>query len=155
MKRQQSLLGLGFAKKISRVEISEQQSIKDKMSVSNAVIDSEKAGATNDLQCCDKADAIPDCWSNEQYNYFRKKYDGLIVRNKKLGCNHYAKLDSLHKKGISCVTRMEKLQHFSFGKRYNNPASISSKKNERTFFFEQFFFKNTSYLLRATATSCK
>ena len=47
MKRQQSLLGLGFAKKISRVEISEQQSIKDKMSVSNAVIDAENAGATN------------------------------------------------------------------------------------------------------------
>ena len=68
------------------------------MSVSNAVIDAENAGATNDLQCCDKADAIPDYWSNEQYDYFRKKYDGLIVRNKKLGCNHCAKLDSLHKK---------------------------------------------------------
>ena len=66
---------------------------------SNAVIDSENAGATNDLQCCDKADAIPDCWSNEQYDYFRKKYDELIVRNKKLGCNHWEKLDSLHKKG--------------------------------------------------------
>ena len=119
------------------------------MSVSNAVIDAENAGATNDLQCCDKT-VIPNCWSNKQYDYFRKKYDELIVRNKKLGCNHCAKLDSLHKKRISCVTRMEKLQHFSFGKRYNSPASISSKKNERT-----FFFKNTSYLLRATATSCK
>ena len=99
MKRQQSLLRLGFAKKISRIEISEQQSIKDKMSVSNSVIDAENTGATNNLQCCDKANAIPDCWSNEQYDYFRKKYDGLIVRNKKLGCNHCAKLDSLHKKG--------------------------------------------------------
>ena len=72
------------------------------MSVSNAVIDAENAGATNDLQCCDKTDAIPDCWSNKQYDYFRKKYDELIVRNKKLGCNHCAKLDSLHKKRISC-----------------------------------------------------
>ena len=69
------------------------------MSVSNAVIDAENAGATNNLQCCDKADAISDCWSNKQYDYFRKKYDGLIVRNKKLGCNHCAKLDFLHKKG--------------------------------------------------------
>ena len=150
MKRQQSLFGLGFAKKISRIEISEQQSIKDKMSVSNAVLDAENAGATNNLQCCDKANAFSDCWSNKQYDYFRKKYNGLIVRNKKLGSNHCAKLDSLHKKGISCVTRVEKLQHFSFGKRYNSPASISSKKNKRT-----FFFKNTSYLFRATATSCK
>ena len=72
-------------------------------------------GATNDLQCCDTADATPDCWSNEQYDYFRKKYDGLIVRNKKLSCNHCAKLDFLHKR-ISCVTRMDKLQHFSFEK---------------------------------------
>ena len=47
------------------------------MSVSNAVIDAENAGATNDLQCCDKTDAIPDCWSNKQYDYFRKKYDGI------------------------------------------------------------------------------
>ena len=54
MKRQESLLGLGFAKKISRIEISEQQSIKNKMSVSNAVIDAKNAGATNDPQCCDK-----------------------------------------------------------------------------------------------------
>ena len=54
MKRQQSLLGLEFAKKISRIEISEQQSIKNKMSVSNAVIHAENTGATNDLQCCDR-----------------------------------------------------------------------------------------------------
>ena len=128
MKRQQSLLGLGFAKKISRIEISEQQSIKDKMSVSNAVIDAENAGATNDLQCCDKADAIPDCWSNEQYEYFRKKYDRLIVRNKKLGCKSLCKTRLFTKKGISCVTRVEKLQHFSIGKRYNSPTGISSKK---------------------------
>ena len=70
MKRQQSLLGPGFAKKISRIEILEQQSIKNK--ISNAVIDAENAGATNDLQDCDKVDAIPDCWNNEQYDYFRK-----------------------------------------------------------------------------------
>ena len=88
-----------FKRIISKIEISEQQSIKDKIFVSSAVINAENAGATNDLQCCDKSDAIPDCWSNEQYDYFRKKYNGLIVRNKKLGCNHCAKLDFLHKKG--------------------------------------------------------
>ena len=70
--KQQSLLGLRFAKKVSRIKISE-QSIKNKTSVSNAIIDGKNTGATNDLQCCDMADAIPDCWSNEQYDYFRKK----------------------------------------------------------------------------------
>ena len=93
MNRQQSLLGLGLEKKIFRIEISKQQLIKNKMSVSNAIIHAKNAGATNDLQCCDKADTIPDCLSNERYDYFRKKYDGLVVRNKKLGCNHCAKLD--------------------------------------------------------------
>ena len=103
MKRQQSLLGFGFVKKIPRVEISDQQSTKGETSTSSAVIDGGNAGAKNDVQtvqCCDKADkAIPDCWNNEQYDNFRKKYDGLIVRNKKLGCNHCAKLDSLNMKG--------------------------------------------------------
>ena len=46
------------------------------MSVSNAVIDAENADATNDLQCCDKAHAIPDCWSNKQYDYFKKNMMG-------------------------------------------------------------------------------
>ena len=31
---------------------------------------------------------------------FKKKYDGLIARNKKLGCDHCAKCDSLNIKGI-------------------------------------------------------
>ena len=50
------------------------------MSVSNAVIDLENAGATNDPQCCDKANAIPNCWSNEQYDYFRKKYNAAVPK---------------------------------------------------------------------------
>ena len=131
MKRQQSLLGLGFAKKISRVEISEQQSIKDKMFVSNAVIDAENAGATNNLQCCDKADAIPDCWNNEQYDYFRKKYDGLIVRNKKLGCNYCAKLDSLHKKGYHVSLKWKNCSISASGKDTTiQQASLRKKMKE-------------------------
>ena len=31
---------------------------------------------------------------------FKKKYDGLIARSKKLGCDHCAKFDSLNIKGI-------------------------------------------------------
>ena len=120
------------------------------MSVSNAVIDAENAGATNDLQCSDKTDAIPDCWSNKQYDYFREKYDGLIVCNKKLGCNHCAKLDSLHKKGYHVSLEWKNCSISASGKDTTVQQSISSKKNERT-----FFFKNIEYLLRATATSCK
>ena len=131
MKRQQSLLGLGFAKKIPRIEISKQQSIKNKMSVSNAVIDAENAGATNDLQCCDKADAIPDCWSNEQYDYFRKKYDELIVRNKKLRSNHCAQLDSLHKKGYHVSLEWKNCSISTSGKdKTVQQASLRKKMKE-------------------------
>ena len=57
MKRQQSLLGFGFVKKIPRIDTSEQQSTKDETFTSSAVIDGENAAATNDVQtvqCCDK-----------------------------------------------------------------------------------------------------
>ena len=36
----------------------------------------------------DAASSLPDCWSTMQYEDFQKKYDGLIARNKKLGCDH-------------------------------------------------------------------
>ena len=121
------------------------------MSVSNAVIDAENAGATNNLQCCDKADAIPDCWSNEQYDYFRKKYDGKkYVHNKKLGCNHCAKLDSLHKKSYHVSLEWKNCSILASGKDTTVQQASLRKKNERT-----FFFKNISYLFGATATSCK
>ena len=42
MKRQTKFTWAWVCEKISRIEILEQQSIKDKMSVSNAVIDAEK-----------------------------------------------------------------------------------------------------------------
>lgn len=42
---------------------------------------------------------LPDCWSTKQGDDFKKKYDGLFVHNKKLGCNYCAKFDSTNTKG--------------------------------------------------------
>ena len=36
------------------------------------------------------AASLPDCWNTTQYENFLTKYDGLIARNKKLGCDHCA-----------------------------------------------------------------
>ena len=33
---------------------------------------------------------LPDCWNVIQYDHFKQKYDGLEVKNSKLGCNHCA-----------------------------------------------------------------
>ena len=38
--------------------------------------------------------------SHDAIREFSKKYDGLIARNKKLGCDHCAKCDSMNIKGI-------------------------------------------------------
>uniref|UniRef100_A0A8C6XY64 Uncharacterized protein n=1 Tax=Naja naja TaxID=35670 RepID=A0A8C6XY64_NAJNA len=31
---------------------------------------------------------LPDCWTLQQYNNFREKYDGLDISQKKIGCKH-------------------------------------------------------------------
>ena len=48
----------------------------------------------------DAAASLPDCWNTMQYENFLKKYDGLIARNKKLGCDHCTKCDSMNIKEI-------------------------------------------------------
>ena len=48
----------------------------------------------------DAVSSLPDCWNTMQYENFQKKYDGLIARNKKLDCDHYAKCDSINIKRI-------------------------------------------------------
>ena len=52
----------------------------------------------------DPAALLPDCCNTMQYENFLKKYDGLIARNKKLGCDHCAKCDSMNIKGIRVST---------------------------------------------------
>ena len=52
----------------------------------------------------DAAASLPDCWNIMQYENFLKKYDGLIARNRKLGCDHCAKCESMNIKGIRVST---------------------------------------------------
>ncbi|XP_058030101.1 E3 SUMO-protein ligase KIAA1586-like, partial [Ahaetulla prasina] len=37
--------------------------------------------------------SLPECWTLQQYNNFKGKYDGLEISNKKLGCQYCAKHD--------------------------------------------------------------
>ena len=46
----------------------------------------------------DAASSLTDCWNTMQNENFQKKQDGLIVLNKKLGCDHSAKCDCMSKK---------------------------------------------------------
>ena len=43
---------------------------------------------------------LPDCWSLDQFKYFKNLHDGLIAKNKKLGCSICRDVCSIQKKGI-------------------------------------------------------
>ena len=58
---------------------------------------------------------LPDCWSMRQYDSFKQKYDGLITRDKKLGCLHCAKFDSLNMKGVHISIEWKKCQVVASG----------------------------------------
>ena len=53
----------------------------------------------------DAAASLPDCWNTMQYENFLKRYDGLIARSKKLGCDHCAECDSMNITGIRVSTK--------------------------------------------------
>ena len=61
-------------------------------SISAEVIDhttTEENNSDNELQ-------LPECWNFTQAKMFREKYDGLIIKNKKLGCFHCEKFSDLN-----------------------------------------------------------
>ena len=81
------------------------------MSTVNTVSPADGTDATSTSDKCtvttlslgdqtDAASSLPYCWNTMQYENFQKKYDGLIARNKKLGCDHCAKCDYKNIKGI-------------------------------------------------------
>ena len=132
MKRQRNILN--FLRKIPRTESSVEKATEiatddihpsfmnnvdatsaSNMSTVNTVspVDQTDVTATSD-KCIattvspgdqtDAAASLPDCWNTMQYENFLKKYDGLIARNRKLGCDHCAKCDSMNINGIRVST---------------------------------------------------
>ena len=61
-----------------------------------------------------ESEILPDCWNDSQYSDFQKKYDGLTVRDKKLGCNYCSSVISqslsFKKRGIQVS---KEWQHFN------------------------------------------
>ena len=102
MKRQKSRLE--FVRKMTRTESSEQEASEEEAQP-GLLHDTNENSASDDVKTrgeADEASALPDCWSMEQFENFKKKYDGLIVRSKKLGCDHCARFhsESINLKGI-------------------------------------------------------
>ena len=108
MKKQQHRSILEFMQKIPRTESSEQDTCtSENVSQINFMNDTNgtAASASATVRASYEEEAsitvdLPDCWSLRQYEEFKKKYDGLIVNDKKLGCEHCAKVHSINIKGI-------------------------------------------------------
>jgi len=66
---------------------------------------------------------------------FSKKYDGLIARNKKLGCDHCATCDSMNIKGIRASPEWVNCSVEALGKT-TTIMQASLRKNEGAFFIK-------------------
>ena len=74
---------------------------------------------------------LPDCWSMRQYDSFKDKYDGLIMRDKKLGCLHCVKFDYLNMKGEHISIEWKKCQVVASGKNKTiQQAALRNKKKD-------------------------
>ena len=113
------------------------------MSTVNTVSPADQTDATSTSDKCtvitvspgdqtDAASSLPDCCNTRIF----KKYDGLIACNKKLGCDHCAKCDSMNIKGIRVSSEWANCSVKASGKNYNHYASISQEKNKEVFFIK-------------------
>ncbi|XP_060543381.1 E3 SUMO-protein ligase KIAA1586-like [Pantherophis guttatus] len=75
--------------------------------------------------------SLPECWTMQQYNNFKEKYDGLEISNKKLGCKHCAKHDFLKMKNIHVSKEWKHFQIEAAGRnREVKQASLRKKMKE-------------------------
>ena len=75
---------------------------------------------------------LPGCWSMRQYDSFKLRYGRLIAHDKKLGCLHCAKFDSLNIKGIHIAIEWKTCGVVASGKnKTTQQASLRKKMNEQ------------------------
>ncbi|XP_034286848.2 E3 SUMO-protein ligase KIAA1586-like [Pantherophis guttatus] len=75
--------------------------------------------------------SLPECWTMQQYNYFKEKHDGLEIANKKLGCKYCAKHDFLKMKSVHVSKEWKHFQIEAAGRNKDvKQASLRKKMKE-------------------------
>ncbi|XP_015675691.1 E3 SUMO-protein ligase KIAA1586 homolog [Protobothrops mucrosquamatus] len=75
--------------------------------------------------------SLPECWTVQQYNNFKEKYDGLVISNKKLGCEYCAKYDFTKEKSVHVSKEWKCFQIEASGKNKQvQQASLRKKMKE-------------------------
>ena len=75
---------------------------------------------------------LPECWSINQLKSFKQKYDGLIFRDKKLGCDYCGRFasTSVHTKGLHLSMEWANCRIVASGKNKEvQQASLRKKMN--------------------------
>lgn len=100
--------------------------------ISDQTVEVESSPSSNTVQISDEINNnLPDCWKPLQFQDFQKKYDGLLLRNKKLGCNYCSQIDSTKTKGIHVSVEWKSCSIEASGKnKANQQASLRKKLNE-------------------------
>ncbi|XP_013916028.1 PREDICTED: uncharacterized protein KIAA1586-like [Thamnophis sirtalis] len=75
--------------------------------------------------------SLPECWTMQQYNSFKGKYDGMEISNKKLGCKYCAKHDFLKMRSIHVSKEWKYFQIEAAGRTKEvKQASLRKKMKE-------------------------
>ncbi|XP_058028280.1 zinc finger and SCAN domain-containing protein 31-like [Ahaetulla prasina] len=75
--------------------------------------------------------SLPECWTLQQYNNFKEKYDGLEISNKKLGCEYCARHGFLKMKSVHVSKEWKYFQIEASGRnREVKQASLRKKMKE-------------------------
>ena len=73
---------------------------EDTLTPSSSVVQCEDTPPST-VQCEEASSfALPDCWTMQQYEDFKTKYDGLDVKDKGLGCLYCTQVAELKTKGV-------------------------------------------------------
>ena len=100
--------------------------------------DNEKASTSNrpDLEELDqgqqnkyKNEELPDCWTSAQFDDFSKKYNGLMVQHKKLGCKICADNSFINVKNLHVAKEWKTANVVPYGKTKQDQQKSLRKKN--------------------------
>lgn len=130
MKRQ-SVLGHFFNKK---TKLEPEATTSQAQIVPEHNFDTSQS-TSHEIEECNNDNNFPECWSSQQYKYFKEKYDGLLVLNKKIGCQYCAQYGTgtgtAKEKGIHVSKEWQNIEIEASGKnKVVQQASLRKKMNE-------------------------
>ena len=133
MKRQQNILQCFREISSTEVSVNETCASQNKQQTLDHDITTQNSDALKSSGCkTGEVSDIPECWSINQFKSFKQKYDGLILCDKKLGCDYCGRFasTSVDAKGIHLSMEWANCRIVASGKNKQvKQASVRKKMN--------------------------